>query len=41
MGNIKQASTTNVDISKQLEVAGNNLKELGLKLEGLIDKYKI
>lgn len=41
MGNIKQASATNVDISKQLEVAGNNLKELALKLEGLIDKYKI
>ncbi len=41
MENIKQASLQNVDISKALEVAANNLKALGVKLEGLIDKYKI
>ena len=41
MENIKQASEQNTDISKQLEAAGNNLKNLGLELERLIEKYKI
>jgi methyl-accepting chemotaxis protein len=41
MINIKQASLQNVDIAKQLETSANKLKDLGIELEGIIDKNKI
>jgi methyl-accepting chemotaxis protein len=38
---IKQASTQNVDSAKQLETAARNLKDLGLKLKQLVERYKV
>jgi methyl-accepting chemotaxis protein len=39
MENIKQASNQNVDISKQLEISANSLKDLGMKLERMVMEY--
>lgn len=41
MESIKQASTQNVDSARQLETAARNLKELGLKLKQLVQRYKV
>jgi methyl-accepting chemotaxis protein len=41
MESIKQASTQNVDSARQLETATRNLKELGLKLKQLVERYKV
>lgn len=39
MENIKQASEQNVESVKQLESAVNNIKNLGIKLKGIITQY--
>jgi len=41
MENIKQASTQNVDSSRQLETAARNLKELGHRLKLTVETYKV
>ena len=41
MENIKQASTQNVTGTRQTEGAAQNLNELGQKLKGLVEQYKI
>lgn len=41
MENIKQATFQNVEGSKQLEVATNNIKALGKKLKELISQYEL
>lgn len=39
--NIKNASMQSVDSTKQLEMAARNLDELGRKLLGLVERYKV
>lgn len=41
MENIKQATTQNAASTKQAEVAARSLHELGLKLKGLVEQYKV
>jgi methyl-accepting chemotaxis protein len=41
MENIKQASSQNVASTKQAETAAQNLHELGQRLKGLVEHYKI
>jgi methyl-accepting chemotaxis protein len=41
MENIKQATFQNVEGSKQLEIATNNIKALGKKLKELISQYEL
>lgn len=41
MENIKQATFQNVEGSKQLEMATNNIKTLGKKLKNLISQYEL
>ncbi len=41
MENIKQASLQNVDSARQLETAAHNLKGISVKLEQLVNKYKL
>lgn len=41
MESIKQASEQNVDSTKQLETAAQNLNELGQRLKQLVERYKV
>jgi methyl-accepting chemotaxis protein len=41
MDNIKQASEQNVTGTRQTETAAQNLHELGQKLKGLVEQYKV
>ena len=41
MENIKEASAQNVENAKQLELATHNLKELGVKLQQSMSKYRV
>jgi methyl-accepting chemotaxis protein len=41
MESIKQASTQNVASAQQLEAAAHNLKDLGQRLKGLVQHYKV
>jgi hypothetical protein len=41
MDNIKQASSQNVDGTKQAETAAGNLHELGRTLKQLASQYKV
>jgi methyl-accepting chemotaxis protein len=41
MENIKQASSQNVASTKQAETAAQNLHELGQRLKGLVEQYKV
>jgi len=41
MENINQASTQNVAGTKQAETAAHNLNELGQKLKGIVEQYKL
>lgn len=41
MENIKQASTENMESTKQLETEAKNLSDLGQKLKKLVEKYRV
>ena len=41
MENIKQASTENMESTKQLETEAKNLSELGQELKELVEKYRV
>ena len=41
MGNIKTATTQNMDSTRQAEVAAHKLHELGQKLKGMVARYKV
>jgi len=41
MENIKQATTQNVAGTRQAETAAHNLNELGQKLKGVVEQYKL
>ncbi len=41
MENIKQATTQNVASTKQAEIAAQSLHELGQKLKGLVEQYRV
>ena len=41
MESIKQASTQNVASAKQLETAARSLSELGQRLKGMVERYKL
>jgi len=41
MENIKQATTQNVAGTRQAETAAHNLNELGQKLKGIVEQYKL
>jgi methyl-accepting chemotaxis protein len=41
MAGIKQASSQNVDSSKQLESATQNLSDLGQRLQKLVERYRM
>ena len=41
MDNIKQASVQNVESMKQVEVAAQNLNELGQKLREIVGQYRV
>lgn len=41
MANIKQASTQNAASAQQLEVAARNINNLGQRLKGLVEHYKV
>jgi methyl-accepting chemotaxis protein len=41
MDNIKQASVQNVESMKQVEIAAQNLNELGQKLREIVGQYRV
>lgn len=41
MGNIKTATTQNMDSTRQAEIAAHQLHELGKRLKGMVGQYKI
>ena len=41
MGSVKQASLQNVDSARQLQTAARDLSDLGQRLKGLVEHYKV
>jgi methyl-accepting chemotaxis protein len=41
MGNIRTATTQNMDSTRQAEIAAHQLHELGLRLKGMVGLYKV